>query len=379
MTGRLDRGSELTLQGVGVSPEPLPAFTNDPDNDAIARELERILQSPYFHSSKRSQQFLTYVVQHQLAGNQEPLKERIIGTVLFKRPANYATGDDSVVRVQAGEVRRRLEQYYQAHPPDSHVHIELPLGSYTPAFRWIQSPVPIAPNGEAREPDPIPAVVPIAPSQSPILNNRKRRRWPIVLGSALTLAAAVLILLWLHRAKSPELVLNQFWSPIFGTSKPVLICLPKPIFYRPSMALFKRHERTPQEFDNEVDRMNGRPHLQADDKLAWGDMIEFSDFGVSKGDVKAAFRLSNLITKLGKDSEVRVGNDYAWDDLRNAPAIIIGAFSNPWTMKVTAGLHFVFAEDHGVFRNKVRREDHGTTSSTVTRKLRSTMALLLGW
>src|SRR6202012_4506183 len=129
----------------------------------------------------------------------------------------------------------------------------------------------------------------------------------------------------------------------------LLICLPEPVLYRPSISLYKRHELTPHEFDNEVDRMNGRPHLLPDETLKWGDMVEYSDFGVSKGDVKAAFRLSALVTRLGKDNEVRVGNDYAWDDLRNGPAIVIGAFSNPWTMKVISGLHFSFVEDNGVF------------------------------
>ncbi|HEX4310004.1 MAG TPA: hypothetical protein VHZ25_08235 [Acidobacteriaceae bacterium] len=95
--------------------------------------------------------------------------------------------------------------------------------------------------------------------------------------------------------------------------------------------------------------MNRRPHLLPDEPLKWGDMVEYSDFGVSKGDVKAAFRLAAVANRLGKDNEVRVGNDYAWDDLRNDPAIVIGAFSNPWTMKVISGLHFSFVEDKGVF------------------------------
>ena len=79
-------------------------------------------------------------------------------------------------------------------------------------------------------------------------------------------------------------------------------------------------------------------------------MVEFKDFGVSKGDIKAAFRLSNLLIETGKDTEVRVGDDYGWDDLRNAPAVIIGAFSNRWSFKITSGLHFAFVEDKGVSR-----------------------------
>lgn len=326
----------------------IPGHRSDsPDQESIVRELEQILASPHFHSSKRSQQFLSFVVRHCLADHHEPLKERTIGTLLFKRPANYATGDDSVVRVQAGEVRRRLEQYYQSPPAESLVRIELPLGSYAPEFRW-SSPAHAPGGSGAPLPDSVPTAAPVLSIVPPVVQ-RRRSGWVIAVIVVLA-AAAVLTVFWTRHGKSSDVALNRFWSPMFATSRPLLICLPKPIFYRPSIALYKRHELTPHEFDNEVDRMNNPPHLQPDEKLTWGDMVEYPDFGVSKGDVKAAFRLSAVVTRLGKDNEVRVGNDYAWDDLRSGPAIVIGAFSNPWTMKVTAGLHFSFVEDHGVFR-----------------------------
>ena len=82
-------------------------------SEAVLQELQRILASRYFRSAGRSRQFLQYVVQQKLEGHLELLKERTIGTEVFQRSPDYATGDDPVVRVQAGEVRRRLEQYYQ--------------------------------------------------------------------------------------------------------------------------------------------------------------------------------------------------------------------------------------------------------------------------
>src|SRR5271154_2719256 len=102
--------------------------------EAVLKELDRIIASRYFRSAGRSRQFLQYVVQQKLAGHVEQLKERTIGTEVFQRSPDYATGDDPVVRVQAGEVRRRLEQYYQTAPGDSQVTIKLPVGSYSPTF-----------------------------------------------------------------------------------------------------------------------------------------------------------------------------------------------------------------------------------------------------
>jgi hypothetical protein len=359
-TAKVPRGGAQGRDHAG-GPKLTPLASNafeptseTPGEDSISRELERILASSWFHSSKRSQEFLTFVVRHRLADKTEPLKERMIGTLLFKRPANYATGDDSVVRVQAGEVRRRLDQYYQSAPAEARVRIELPLGSYTPEFRWL--PRPSAPSGTSfAEPLPAAEAAPVTPS----VFARRRVAWvvPLLLVAAVILAA---MFFWARHAKSAENALNRFWSPILATPRPLLICLPEPVLYRPSISLYKRHELTPHEFDNEVDRMNGRPHLLPDETLKWGDMVEYSDFGVSKGDVKAAFRLSALVTRLGKDNEVRVGNDYAWDDLRNGPAIVIGAFSNPWTMKVISGLHFSFVEDNGVFHIQEQGVQHRT-------------------
>lgn len=293
-----------------------------PDREAIAHELQSILSSPFFRAAKRSQQFLTYVVQYRLDGNQEPLKERTIGTDLFKRPAGYATGDDSVVRVQAGEVRRRLEQYYQALPTDSLVHIELPLGSYAPNFRWTSTASSSTTSMAASEPDSPVANAPVEEISAPAPASRNRGPWVAGFVVVVVLAAGLAGFL-VYRANSPKAVLDQFWSPVFATSRPVLICLPKPISYRPSIALFNRNAKTPGEFDSEVDRMNARPSLKPDDQLRWSDMIEYSDLGVGKGDVEAGFRLSGMLTRLGKDTEVRIGSGYSFDDLRNSPAILL--------------------------------------------------------
>jgi hypothetical protein len=142
----------------------------------------------------------------------------------------------------------------------------------------------------------------------------------------------------------------QFWAPALTSSKPLLICLPKPILYRPSPALYKRSAKTHGEFDREVDRMTNRPHLQPGDTIPWGDMIEYTDYGVGQGDVQAAVRLSNFLGRQGKDSEVRIGSGYSYADLRNSPAVVIGAFSNPWTIEMTSGLHFSFVDDGKVLR-----------------------------
>lgn len=108
-------------------------------SEAVREVLQDIVASRHFRSSRRSRQFLEYVVEQKLLGNEGLIKERLIGIEVFGRNSNYATGEDPVVRVQAGEVRRRLE-LYQAEVHHGAVLFELPTGSYVPIFR-LRPPV----------------------------------------------------------------------------------------------------------------------------------------------------------------------------------------------------------------------------------------------
>src|SRR5689334_9904184 len=103
-----------------------PAQLSD---ERIREELERVLASHEFRSSKRSQEFLRYVVEHTLRGEADVLKERTIGVDVFGRPADYDPSEDATVRVRAGEVRKRLGLYYGEQGVRNPVRIDLPLGT----------------------------------------------------------------------------------------------------------------------------------------------------------------------------------------------------------------------------------------------------------
>ena len=97
-------------------------------------ELHRILQSSAFRSSPRCQQFLRFVIERAVEGHYELLKERMIGIEVFGRDPSYQTEGDSVVRVRATDVRRRLMQYYFTAGNTVSLRIDIPSGSYVPAF-----------------------------------------------------------------------------------------------------------------------------------------------------------------------------------------------------------------------------------------------------
>jgi TolB-like protein/tetratricopeptide (TPR) repeat protein len=121
----------------------------------VRAHLEEVISSHAFAGSKRTQDFLQFIVGHALDGDIDGLKERMIGAEMFGRPVGYDTGSDSVVRVRATQVRKLLAQYYLESKQDFAVRFELPSGSYVPKF--IFAP----PSGSAHPPG---QVFPTAPA-----------------------------------------------------------------------------------------------------------------------------------------------------------------------------------------------------------------------
>lgn len=304
---------------------------------AVQVELERILGSRYFKTAGRSRQFLEFVVKHRLAGHPEQLKERAIGMEVFQRPANYATGDDPVVRVQAKEVRRRLEQFYQDHTLDSTIRIDLPVGSYSPEFH-VQSVH--APTAQA---------VPETPINLESTSTISWRR--LVGGGVLVLVTCgVLALLIVQRPLNVRSTIQEFWAPVIKTSQPALICLAKGVTYRPSPSLYARYRVAhPDTFQTEVEKSGDPLPLDPNETLQWRDLSLFTDYGVATGDVYAGIRISSTLGSLGKFAQLRIGSDYSFQDLRSSPSVIVGAFNNRWTMNLISSLRFQFVEQNGTF------------------------------
>lgn len=118
---------------------PLPKSFEDAarHHEAVAEELERVCGSAHFRTSKRSCEFLRYVVQVALDGRMDSLKERSIGIDLFGRDISYDPSSDATVRVRANEVRKRLSSYYAESQIVSALRIDLPTGTYVPHFRHV--------------------------------------------------------------------------------------------------------------------------------------------------------------------------------------------------------------------------------------------------
>ena len=107
-----------------------------PAPEAVREQTRRLLDAALFASSPSLSRFLAYIVEESLAGRSAQLKEYVIGVSVLGRPEDYDPRLDPIVRVQARNLRNRLKTYYEGPGAADNLLIELPKGSYVPAFRW---------------------------------------------------------------------------------------------------------------------------------------------------------------------------------------------------------------------------------------------------
>jgi hypothetical protein len=313
---------------------------------AVSGELGRIVESEAFRTSRRSREFLSYVVQQTLEGKGELLKERTIGVDVFQRAPEGITTENSVVRKQAGEVRKRLEHYYKDAADDFLVQIQLPLGSYVPEF-WFHLASPADSEATVLQSSERTSA-PSAREDAKTRNAPDRIR-RLMVAVAVLLIAALCAGTWAvrrHEDKYP--LFTRFWEPVSTTPESVVVCLAKPVVYIPSREYFQKYSNSHgRNAGPEWQRLNEPLPKDTDVPPTWSDMRYQEDYGIARGDAYAAFRMATLFSQLGKSSQLRIGDDCSLADLRSAPVTLIGAYNNRWTMQMSSSLHFRFSEDQG--------------------------------
>lgn len=111
----------------------------------IHAELERVLGSKGFAGAERQRRMLRYIVEQTLAGRTAELKEYAVGIEVFDRDEKYDPRLDSIVRVEAGRLRSRLDEYYNGDGASAPLRITLPRGGYVAQFEPRQlPPTPVA-------------------------------------------------------------------------------------------------------------------------------------------------------------------------------------------------------------------------------------------
>jgi hypothetical protein len=261
------------------APSDLMAYHSE-----VRLELARILASEFFSGSKRSREFLRYIVEAVCMETTGELKERTIGVEIFGRAPDYDTGTDAIVRVKASEVRRRLAQYSLTATPGRPITIELRPGSYVPQItRRLIS-----------EPAPAPTLI----SSDGVPKRVLHRRFLFAAAAAML---AFFLVAVIHRATSQLSPIAKFWRPYIHQGEPI-ICTAFPSVYT----------RIPEQIKD-------------------------------VSDTHAAYLIKDELNYFGRSSRVAMADDVGASDIRSSPVVLIGGpRTNRWTMSMTKDLKFSF-------------------------------------
>lgn len=277
-------------------------------------ELNRLLASEMFRNSRQSEKLLRYLVTHSLEDHEEALRERAIGVNLFGREQKYDTNEDSIVRVCANEVRKRLGRYYAQPGITALLRFSIPVGSYRVQFETVTA------EPSTAEPPPAPP-----------------RRWllPAAAGVVLSIVAAAAYWLW------PTSALEEFWGPALASDRPVVILAPNPVVYNFLRDTHQRlRGRETSHVQWQMDPLNPPP----DTTVQWREVVPIIDQYVGLGSAHAISDVSVLLSQHHHRADIRFGSASSFQDLLNSPAVLVGAYANRWTLQLTDELRFICGE-----------------------------------
>ncbi|AFL89259.1 hypothetical protein Terro_3027 [Terriglobus roseus DSM 18391] len=276
----------------------------------IESEVAQILSHASFRNSARCSKLLRFLVDGAVRDEPSSLKERLIGHQLFGRATDYDTGSDPVVRNTASEVRKRLAQYYQAANESSGVRIGLNPGSYVPEINLDtpEATAEAAPQTDVARSLPISLGV-WAKSPRPL----HRLRWQQLLVEVAFAGALIALVLTGWRSFRARNAVRAFWGPVFQSNQDTVICI----------GYMRRRLETPSSATD-------MPTVAVPDAASYA-------------------AISALLDTHGMHSRLIAANLATYPDLMGRNAVLLGAFNNPWTLRLSSALRY-----------KVGRSDEGS-------------------
>ena len=277
----------------------------------VREELERLLADPQFSHSKRYPPFLRFVVLRALENDSESYTERSLGSQVFGKSPDYDTATDPVVRVTATEIRKRLMLYYQRPENQNRIRIDLPPGAYSPKFHIS------GPAGQTFEgPGATGSVQESVSADGPRESNPRGVKLGLWVAVAVLTASAILTMMHVKRSAESK----DLWGPLLASERPILFCLPDQ-----------------QDSSNMILQDASDPRHQS--------AVPVNRDVAAMADLPALVNMTGIAQLHQRTFHLKGTNATSLDDLREGPSVLIGSFSNPWTLRLTENLRFHFAND----------------------------------
>jgi hypothetical protein len=290
----------------------------------VLSEIEKLVASPALHGSESLCKLLRYLANHALEHPGTSLKEYQIATEVFGRQSDFDPQLDSMVRVQAGRLRSKLTEHYNAAGAADPIWVELPKGTYVLAFHERQAYAGATYPGKSLESPPDGRHDGRhdsrhdgwhdGASEARSGSGNVSRNWVLAVGALsvlLTAAITVAVMLSIFRKPAPPATVSAsesapetfsiFWKSFLGGPEQPLVIFSNARFVgRPSAGM--------------------RYYDAAKDS---GAMILDHYTGV--GEVLAVHDLDEVFGALHQPLRIKRGSLFSLDDAKNNDLIFIGS------------------------------------------------------
>jgi hypothetical protein len=327
---------------VTVTQKPGVQNAEEPTVEERRALIQRVAASEQFSRSARLRDFLLYVGMQSLKEGCPEIHEQEIGAKVFGRPLSYDRSQDNIVRVNASELRKRIELYFATDGAQEPLILEIPRGGYKPAF---QRRVPGLQAQQTTSPPEFPASLSAAHDAKTAIPHHPRDLARAILAAlCLVLAIACVLLLRqnqtmrkaLHPLESKPAV-AAFWADFLGKNPQTDIVLPDD-----SASVIENITHHPITLSNYLSRdyieQIQRSDFSADRKA---DLAEVYNHNlITFGGVLAAQRMIALDPS-SLSLHLTASRFYEADSLKRNNAILIGGKkANPWVFLFDDQLNF---------------------------------------
>ena len=287
-------------------------------DDALATEVERILESDTFRNSEALRRLLRFLADKRLAGEADQLKEYSVGIDALGKPATYDPRHDSTVRIQVSRLRQKLAEYYRTEGKQDTLVVDLPKGRFKLTCEE-SLPVParapaIVENGHA------------AAAAAPATGNRSLLLLSMALVLALIWGIFATTQFWRERERAALFTrmwtpdLEQLWRPFLNSEKPLLISIADPPFVQ-----FKGFGAYRDLTLNRWDDIMKSPAVASIRKALGNVDVQPNVYYAPMGEVNASFLIGKLLGPRVQGLSLLRTSELSFQQLANNNVLFIGA------------------------------------------------------
>ncbi|HEV3306348.1 MAG TPA: hypothetical protein VGZ91_07910 [Candidatus Sulfotelmatobacter sp.] len=290
----------------------------DVGRDHFFQQVDKLINSHSLRGSESLCKLLRYLAERSLDHRGVPVKEYQIATEVLGRPAGFDPQNDSTVRVQAGRLRVKLEEYYSHEGPDDPIVVELPKGSYALTFHVRVPPTKLSEGSSAG-----------GRVDAKTLPQRSNRDWAVavIVLSILLTAALIACALLLASRNRAQVGVKESIPTAYRTFWNRFVTGPQPPWVIFSNANFVGRPQTNMRYFNS----------STDSREV------ILDHYTGVGEVLAVHELDRVFGLLNRPLRVKRGALFSLDDVRNNDLIFIGSPAENLTLQEIPGTQeFVF-------------------------------------